>query len=99
MGFPGGSDGKESACSAGDLPGFDSWVGKMPWRRECLPTPVFLPGEFCGFRGAWQSTVMGSQRVGHNHDRMSDTFTLTDWIVLNEEKYKVDIKCGAIICI
>ena len=26
-------------------PGFDSWVGKITWRREQLPTPVFLPGE------------------------------------------------------
>ena len=25
---------------------FDSWVGKIPWRREWLPTPVLLPGEF-----------------------------------------------------
>ena len=25
-----------------------SWVGKMPWRRERLPTPVFRPGEFHG---------------------------------------------------
>ena len=23
-----------------------SWVGKIPWRREWLPTPVFWPGEF-----------------------------------------------------
>ena len=22
------------------------WVGKMPWRRGQLPTPVFWPGEF-----------------------------------------------------
>ena len=29
-------------------PGFDSWVGKIPWRRERLPTPVFWPGEFHG---------------------------------------------------
>ena len=29
-------------------PGFDSWVGKIPWRREQLPTPVFGPGEFHG---------------------------------------------------
>ena len=21
--------------------GFDSWVGKIPWRREQLPTPEF----------------------------------------------------------
>ena len=24
---------------------FDPWVGKIPWRREWLPTPVFLPGK------------------------------------------------------
>ena len=28
--------------------GFDPWVGKIPWRREGLPTPVFWPGEFHG---------------------------------------------------
>jgi len=22
---------------------FNSWVRKIPWRRECQPTPVFLP--------------------------------------------------------
>ena len=27
---------------------FSLWVGKIPWRREWLPTPVFLPGEFYG---------------------------------------------------
>ena len=26
--------------------GFDPWVGKIPWRMEQLPTPVFWPGEF-----------------------------------------------------
>ena len=31
-------------------PEFDSWLGKFPWRREWLPTPVFLPGEFHGQR-------------------------------------------------
>ena len=31
-------------------PGFDPWIGKVPWRREWLPTPVFLPGEFYGQR-------------------------------------------------
>ena len=28
-----------------DLPGFDPWVRKIFWRREWLPTPVFLPGK------------------------------------------------------
>ena len=26
-------------------PGFDPWVGKIPWKRKWQPTPVFLPGE------------------------------------------------------
>ena len=29
---------------------FDLWVGKIPWRREWLPTPVIMPGEFHGQR-------------------------------------------------
>ena len=29
-------------------PGFDPWVGKSPWRRERLLTPVVWPGEFHG---------------------------------------------------
>ena len=27
-------------------PGFDPWIGKIPWRREQLSTPVFWHGEF-----------------------------------------------------
>ena len=36
-------------------PGFDLWVGKIPWRRERLPTPVFWPGEFHGLYGVAKS--------------------------------------------
>ena len=49
LGFPGGSDGKESACKAEDS-GSIPRIGKIPWRSEWLPTPVFLPGEFHGER-------------------------------------------------
>ena len=34
-------------------PGLDPWVGKNPWRRERLPTPVFWPGEFHGLYSPW----------------------------------------------
>ena len=34
---------------------FDPWVGKVPWRRETLPIPVFWPGEFHGLSGPWGS--------------------------------------------
>ena len=44
LSFSGSSDGKEPACNAGDL-GSIPGLGKIPWRREQLPTPVFWPGE------------------------------------------------------
>ena len=47
-GFPGGSDGKESANNAGDLGLI--WGGKILWRRAWQSTPLFLPGEPHGQR-------------------------------------------------
>ena len=44
-GFRGSSAGKKSACSSGD-PGSIPGSGRFPWRRDRLPTPVFL--EFPG---------------------------------------------------
>ena len=49
---------KKSAGNTGDSLGFNPWVGKIPWRRERLPTPVFWPGELHGLyspRGHKQS--------------------------------------------
>ena len=38
---------KELGCQCWKLKrhGCDPWVGKIPWRRAWLPTPVFLPGD------------------------------------------------------
>ena len=44
-------------------PRFDAWVRKIPWRREWLPTPVFLPGEFHGQRSSVGYSPWG-RRVG-----------------------------------
>ena len=57
LGFPGGSDGKESACNAGD-PGSVAGSGRSPGeeignplKHSCLENPVD--------RGAWRATVPG----------------------------------------
>ena len=49
--------GWERICLQCGRPGLNPWVGKMPWRRERLPTPVFWPGEFHGLspRGCRES--------------------------------------------
>ena len=47
----GGASAKNLLAYAGEeRPGFDPWVGKIPWRRKCQLTPVFLPEESHGHR-------------------------------------------------
>ena len=43
-------------------PWFDSWVRKIPWRRDRLPTPVFLgfPGGLDGKASACSAGDLGS---------------------------------------
>ena len=42
---------KNPSANGGDMrPKFDSWVGKISWRRTWQSTPVFLPGEYHGQR-------------------------------------------------
>ena len=74
MGFPGGSDGKESVCNAGD-PGSILGLGRSPGEENgkplqysCLESSMeripFLPREFSPEEpGRLQS--MGLQRVRH----------------------------------
>ena len=66
LGFPSGSDSKESTCNVGDLGSINTWVGKIPWRRAWQPTLVFLPGEspWTEEPGGLQS--MGLQRIGND---------------------------------
>ena len=59
-------NGKESICQC-RRHRFNPWVGKILWRREWKPTPVFLPGKSHGQRSlAGGLSSMELQRVGHN---------------------------------
>ena len=75
QGFPGGSDGKASACNAwdpGSIPGSGRPPGEgngNPLQHSCLENPMD--------RGAWQATVHG---VTKSRTRLNDfTFTFSDW--------------------
>ena len=66
-GSPGGPEGQESTCNAGDagsIPGLGRSPGEgngYPLQYSCLENPVN--------RGAWQAigvTTMGFQKVRHN---------------------------------
>ena len=68
MSFPGGSDGKESACNAGDLgsnPGWGRSPGEgngSPLQYSCLENPMD--------RGDWQAIV---------HEVAQSRTGLSDW--------------------
>ena len=68
--FPGDSVSKESTSNSGDQlqcrrPEFDSWVGKILWRKEWQLTLVFLPGKFHGQRRLAGYSPW-NPRVGHD---------------------------------
>ena len=59
LGFPGGSDGKESTCNAGDL-GLIPWFGWEDCLEEGMATHSSIPaGRVPMDRGAWWVTVYG----------------------------------------
>ena len=64
LGFPGGSDGKESACNARD-PGSIPGAGRSPGGGHGHPLQDSCLENLTD-RGAWWATVMGLQRVRHN---------------------------------
>ena len=58
-GFPVGTSGKEPACQCRSHN--KCRFVKIPWRREWLPTPMFLPGEFHGQRSLAGYSPWGSK--------------------------------------
>ena len=64
MGFPGGSDGKESACRSGDS-GLTPGLGRSPEGGNGNPLQYSCLGHPMA-RGAWQVTVRGVTRVAHD---------------------------------
>ena len=66
LGFPGGSDGKESTYNAGDL-------GSVPGLGRSLKKGMATHSGILAWKIPWTIWSMGSQRVGHD----SATFTFT----------------------
>ena len=66
-------------------PGFNPWVENIPWRREWLPTPVFLSGEFHG-----QRSLVGYNPQGHTEAHMTEETDLayTQISILQDLKKK-----------
>ena len=82
MGFPWGSDGKESTCNTGDpysIPGLGRSPGKgngYPVQYSCLENPMD--------RGAWRATV---HRVAKSRTQLNDQHFFTSWLKMCESEF------------
>ena len=75
-GFLGGSVVKNLTANGGDRRcRFDSWVGKIPWRRKWLSPPVFLPGEFHGQRSLEGYSPWGCKELDMTEHTHTHTHT------------------------
>ena len=71
--------------------GFDPWVGKIPWRRDRLATPAFLPGESHG-----QKSLAGYSPWGCKDSDMTERLTHTHFmnhIYVRMLPYKLYVDC------
>ena len=67
---PGIPGGKQPACQCWRCE-FNPWVGKIPWRREWQPTPVFFSGESYGQRNLEGATIHGVPKSQTQLKRLS----------------------------
>ena len=75
-------------CLQCGRPGFDPWVGKIPWRREWIPTPVFLPGEFHG-----QRSLVGYSSRGYKKSGMTEQLSYKDCYLKQAKVTQVILIC------
>ena len=68
--------------------GFNPWVRKIPWRREWLPTQVFLPGKshrqrsLAGYRSQGHKESDTTEQLTHAHTAGTPCFLLCSLMIL-----------------
>ena len=74
LGIPCGKSDTVSRTREGDkaLARICACIGKIPWRREWLPSPVFLPGEFHG-----QRSLVGYRPWDHKESDVTEQLSVS----------------------
>ena len=81
LGFPCGSAGKERVALQCGRSGFNPWIGKISWRTERLPTPVFWCGEFHGLYNPWGHKELDTTEWLHFHFSLSVLQNKSNYLV------------------
>ena len=74
----------------------DRWVGKIPWKKEWQPTPVFLPGESHGQRNLAASPW--GPKESDTTERLTRTHFWLFWVFVAVRAFSNSWECG-LLCI
>ena len=110
MGFPGGSDGKESACQCRGH-GFDPCVGKIPLEKETATHSSILACRIPCTEDPGGLQSMGLQRVRHDWATnthltniffflsvsIMDWLTAISWMFVSSQNFYVDALIPSVI--
>ena len=75
-------------CLQCGRPGFDPWVGKIPWKRERLPIPVLWPVEFHGLYSPWG----GKELDTTERFLLSNVLTVSEFFKMVQPKFELYLK-------
>ena len=82
----------DNAGDAGDIPAFNPWVRKIPWRRKWQPTPIFLPGKSHRQRGLEGYRLWGCKESDMTEQLKNSNKHSPEYISrlqdMNRERYK-----------
>ena len=96
-GFPGGKE-PTCQCRRHKIPGFHPWVRKIPRRKACQSTPIFLPGESHLDRGAWWATVP-SVTKSQTQLKWLSTHMCENWSVVSSSSRSHGLKPAGFLCL
>ena len=89
---------QQSICLQCGRPGFNPWVGKIPWRRKWQSTPVFLPEKSHGRR-----SLVGYSPWGHKESDTTERLHFHFLFIWNSifKIIKLLLKCSdiAVSCV
>ena len=84
-GFPGGSDGKESDCSAGD-------PGSVPGREDPLEEGMAIHSSILAWRTPWTEEPGGPQFMGHRESDTTERLTLSYFHRELDGEWEISVK-------
>ena len=72
-------------------PGFYSWLGMIPWRRDWLPTALFVPGKFHGQKGLAGCSPWGCKEMDTTEQLIRSAHFFIYYVIMRQSKGRSNV--------